>query len=108
MRRFLLTIFWISAIGNVFQLLIMVTAAWFILSGSYAFLDLTLEVFVTQVAPWLSWVKTFIVSLFGELGNFILSIPIFVLSPLKFIAGLLIGWWAYSTAKKMPIEAAYA
>ena len=107
MRTFLLTIFWVSSVGNVFQLLIMASAGWLILSGVYSFFDLNLDVFVTQVAPWLFWIKAILAALLGEFGIWILSIPIFILSPIKFTAGLIVGWWAYSAAKNMPVEPAY-
>ena len=108
MRNFLLTIFWISNVGNVIQFLIMVSAGWLILSGSYSFFELNVVVFVTEVAPWLQWIETIIVVLLGDLGRWLLSIPIFIISPIKFIAGVIIGWWAYSTAKKMSEEPAHS
>lgn len=104
MRTFLLTVFWISNIGNVIQLLVMASAGWLIFSGNYSFFELNVVIFVTQVAPWLQWIEAIIIALLGDFGRWILSIPIFVISPIKFIAGALIGWWAYSTAKKMPAE----
>ncbi len=106
MRTVLLTIFWISNIGNVIQLLIMASAGWLIFSGNYSFFELNVVIFVTQVAPWLQWIETVAVALLGDFGRWILSIPIFIISPIKFIAGALIGWWAYSTAKNMPSETA--
>jgi len=106
MRTFLLTVFWISNIGNVIQLLIMATAGWLIFSQDFSFFGLNLEVFVTQVVPWLHWIETVLVALLGDFGRWVLSIPIFIISPIKFIAGALIGWWAYSTVKKMPGEPA--
>lgn len=104
MRNFLLTIFWISNVGNAMQFLIMVSAGWLIISGDYSFFELNVVVFVTQVAPWLQWIETIIVTLLGDLGRWILSIPIFIISPIKFIAGAVIGWWAYSAAKNMPVK----
>ena len=106
MRAFLLTIFWISNIGNVSHLLIMASAGWLIFSGVYSFSDLSVDVFVTQVAPWLSWVKAILTALLGEFGVWILSIPVFIISPIKFIAGVIIGWWAYTTAKNIAVEQA--
>ena len=107
MRNFLLTIFWITNVGNVIQLLIMSSACWLIFSGNYSFSDLNIVVFVTQVVPWLQWIETLLVALLGDFGRWILSIPILIISPIKFIAGAIIGWWAYSTAKKLPIDPAY-
>jgi len=66
-----------------------------------------LDVFVTQVAPWLIFIKTILAALLGQFGIWILSIPIFILSPIKFIAGVIVGSWAYSTAKNMPVEPTY-
>jgi hypothetical protein len=107
MRTFLLTIFWISNIGNVSHLLIMASAGWLIISGAYSFSDLSMDVFVTQVAPWLFWVKTILTALFGDFGTWILSLSVFVISPIKFVLGVIVGWWAYSTAKNIPLEPAY-
>ena len=106
MRTFLMAIFWLSNLGNVIQLLIMASAGWLIFSSDYSFFNLNLDVFVTQVAPWLFWIKTVLIALLGDFGSWILSIPVLVLSPIKFIAGAIVGWWAYSTAKKLPVEMA--
>lgn len=103
MRTFLMTIFWLSNFGNVVQLLIMTSAGWLIYSGDYSFSNLNLETFVTQVAPLLHWIKTILLEVFGDFGRWVLSLPIFIISPIKFIGGVIIGWWAYSTAKKMPV-----
>jgi hypothetical protein len=102
MRIFLLTVFWITNLGNVVQLLIIASASWIVFSGAYSFSDLDVNVFITQYVPIFVWLKTLIVKFFGDLGHWILTIPILVISPLKFIAGTIIGWWAYSTARKMP------
>ena len=107
MRTFLLTVFWITNFGNVIQLLIMTSAGWLIFSGDYSFFDLNVDIFFTQVVPWLLWIKTFIVALLGEFGRWILSIPILIIAPLKFIMGTIIGLWAYSVAKNMPVDPAY-
>ena len=104
MRTFLLCIFWVANVGNVIQLLIMVSAGWITYSGAYSFSELSVNVFITQFIPWLLWLKTIIISLLGEFGRWVLEIPILVIAPLKFIAGTVIGLWAYSLAKKMPVE----
>ena len=106
MRNFLLSILWMSIIGNAIQFLIMATATWQIISGSYSFSDLTLEVYVTQLAPWLSWIKTVLAAMLGDLGSAILTLPIFVISPMKFVAGLVIGWWANTELKNLSTEPA--
>jgi len=51
MRTFLLTIFWITTLGSVIQLLIMASASWIIFSGAYSFIDLDINVFITQYIP---------------------------------------------------------
>jgi len=107
MRTFLLTIFWVSTVGNVIQLIIIASAGWFIFSGDYTFFELNVDVFVSQIVPWLLWLKTFIVALLGEFGRWILAIPMLIIAPLKFVVGTFIGLWAYSVAKQMPIEPAY-
>lgn len=106
MRTFLLTVFWLTNIGNVIQLLVIASASWIIFSGAYSFFDLDLDVFITQYLPILVWVKTFIVALLGGLGEFILTIPILLIAIVKLIAGTLIGLWAYSAAKGMPAKIA--
>jgi len=102
MRTLLMTIFWISCVGNVCQLLIFVSAAGLVFTGVYSVFDLNFDVFLTLVAPWLHWVKSILTYLFGEFGVWILSFPVMVISPIKFILGVIIGWWAYSTAKTIP------
>ena len=107
MRTFLLAIFWFSNFGTAFWLLVMASASWIIFSGTYSFSELSLNVFLTQYVPWLLWLKTFIIALLGELGDLLLAIPVLVIAPLKFVAGTIIGLWAYSAAKKIPVEPAY-
>ena len=104
MRTFLLTVFWITNLGNVIQLLIMASASWIIFSGTYSFFDLDVNVFITQYIPMFIWIKTFIVPLLGDFGYWILTIPILIISPLKLVAGTFIGLWAYSVARNMPAE----
>jgi len=107
MRTFLLTIFWITNLGNVIQLLIMASASWIIFSGAYSFFDLNVNVFITQYIPMFIWIKTFIVTLLGDFGYWILTIPILIIAPLKLVIGTIIGLWAYSVAKDMPAEPTY-
>ena len=107
MRTFLLTIFWITNLGNVIQLLIMASASWIIFSGAYSFFDLNVNVFITQYIPMFIWIKTFIVALLGDFGYWILTIPILIIAPLKLVIGTVIGLWAYSIAKDMPAEPTY-
>ena len=102
MRTFLLTIFWVANFGNVIQLLIMVTGGWILFSGAYSFFDLNVDVFITNYFPWFLWLKILIVELLGELGIWVLTIPILIIAPLKLVAGTIIGLWAYSVAKNMP------
>jgi len=98
MRTFLLTIFWITNPGNVIQLLIMASASWIIFSGAYSFFDLNVNVFITQYIPIFIWIKTFIVERLGDVGHWILTIPILIIAPLKLVTGTIIGLWAYSVA----------
>ena len=98
MRTFLLTIFWITNLGNVIQLLIMASASWIIFSGAYSFFDLNVNVFITQYIPIFIWIKTFIVERLGDVGHWILTIPILIIAPLKLVTGTIIGLWAYSVA----------
>ncbi len=106
MRTFLLTIFWITNLGNVIQLLIMASASWIIFSGAYSFFDLNVNVFITQYIPMFIWIKTFIVTLLGDFGYWILTIPILIIAPVKLVLGSIIGLWAYSVAKDMPTKPA--
>jgi len=108
MRTFLLTIFWITNLGAVIQLLIMASASWIIFSGAYSFFDLNVSVFITEYVPLFIWIKTFIVALLGSLGQWILTIPILIIAPLKLILGTIIGLWAYSIARDMPVNSAHS
>ena len=107
MRTFLLSVFWITNIGNVIQLLVIASASWIIFSSPYSFFELDVNAFITQFVPWLLWLKTFIIVLLGDLGRLVLSIPILIIAPLKLVFGTVIGFWAYSTAKGMPVRPAY-
>ncbi len=107
MRTFLLTIFWITSLGSVMQLLIMASASWIIFSGAYSFFDLNVNVFITQYIPMFIWIKTYIVPLLGDLGYWILTIPILIIAPLKLVTGTIIGLWAYCAAQDMPAEPTY-
>ena len=102
-----MTIFWITNFGNVIQFLVIASASWIIFSGTYSFSELSAGVFITEYIPWLLWLKSFIVALLGEFGRWVLAIPVLIIAPLKFFSGTLIGLWAYSVAKKMPVEPAY-
>ena len=107
MRTFLLTIFWITNLGSVIQLLIIASASWILLSGSYSFFDLNVNVFITLYVPWLLWIKTILIQLLGNFGYWILKIPILIIAPVKLIFGTIIGLWAYSVAKNMPAKSAH-
>ena len=103
MRTFLLTIFWITSLGSVVQLLIMASASWILLSGAYSFFDLNVNVFITQYVPWLLWIKTIIIQLLGDFGYWILTIPILIIAPVKLIFGTIIGLWAYTIARRLEL-----
>jgi len=102
-----MSVVWITNFGNFIQMLVISSALWILFTSAYAFADLSVNVYITQYVPWLLWLKTFIVALFGEFGRWILTIPILVIAPLKFVTGTIIGWWAYSVARKMPVGPAY-
>jgi hypothetical protein len=40
----------------------------------------------------------------GDFGRWILAIPILIIAPLKLLTGTIIGVWAYTVAKDMPVE----
>ena len=107
MRGFLMTVVWFANLGNFIQTLVITSALWILYNGSYSVPDLSVDVYITQYVPWLLWLKTLLVGLLGEFGRWILTIPILVIAPIKFIAGSIIGWWAYSVAKTMPREPAH-
>jgi len=99
-----LTIFWITSLGSIVQLVIMALASWLIFSGVHSFSDLNFDVFITQYVPIFIWVKGFLVALLGDIGRWILSIPVLILGPVKLVLGIIIGQWAYSAAKSMPVK----
>jgi len=103
MRTFLLSIFWLANIGSVIQLLIIVSASWIVFSGTYSFSDLDVDTYITTYIPMFLWLKTLIISILGSFGYLILAIPILVIAPLKLVMGTIIGLWAYSAAKDMPV-----
>jgi len=107
MRTFLLAIFWITSLGSVIQVLIIVSASWIIFSGAHSFSDLNVNVFITQYIPMFVWIKTLIVELLGDFGYWILSIPILIIASMKLVIGTIIGLWAYSVAKDMAAEPAH-
>jgi|TARA_B110000093_G_C12803098_1_gene339707 hypothetical protein len=63
----------------------MVSAGWLIVSGDYSFFEINVVIFVTQVAPWLQWTETIIVAVLGDLGTWILSIPILLFLQLSLL-----------------------
>lgn len=107
MRTFLMGVVWVTNFSNFIQMLVISSAAWILFNSAYAFSDLSVNVYITQYVPWLLWLKTLMVELLGELGRWILTIPILLIAPIKFIAGSIIGGWAYSVARKMPVGPAY-
>jgi len=104
MRAFLLSIFWVTTVGSVIQLLVIASGGWIVLSGAFSFSELSVNVFITQFVPWLLFLKTLIITLLGELGRWLLDIPILLIATLKLIVGTVIGLWAYSVAKAMPVK----
>ncbi len=102
MRTFLMSVVWITNFGNFIQMLVISSALWILFNSGYSFADLSVNVYITHSLPWLLWVKTLLVAFLGEFGRWILTIPILLIAPIKFIAGTLIGGWAYSVARKMP------
>ena len=104
MRTFLLSVFWFTTFGSVVQMLILLASCWIVFSGAYSFSALNFDVFFTHYIPLFVWVKTLIVTLLGGIGHWILTIPVLVITPLKLVAGTIIGLWAYSTAKKIPAK----
>ena len=107
MRAILMAVVWFTNFSNFIQTLVITSAAWILFNSGYSYSELSVDVYITQYVPWLLWMKTLLVAFLGEPGRWILTIPILVISPLKFIAGSLIGWWAYSVAKKMSAGPAY-
>jgi len=101
-----MSVFWVTNFGNFIQMLVISSAVWILFNSGYSFADLSVNVYITQYLPWLLWLKTLMVALLGELGRWILTIPILVIAPIKFVAGTTIGGWAYSVARKMPVGAA--
>ena len=108
MRLCLLSIFWIMNVGSAIQLLVIASASWVIFSGAHSFTELNVDVYITEVIPWLLWLKTLIVALFGEVGRWVLMLPILIIAPLKLVTGTAIGFWAYSTAKDMATGTVHA
>ncbi|MFK7967530.1 MAG: hypothetical protein AB8C46_26515 [Burkholderiaceae bacterium] len=100
MRICLHTVFWVSNLGTLVHLSIIIAAGLIVYGGSSSFSELSLGVFTSQYYPWLSWIKAVLSTLLGGLGLWILGLPILVISPLKIIAGALIGFWAYSELRK--------
>jgi hypothetical protein len=59
-------------------------------SSAYSFSELSVNVFITLYLPWLLWLKTFIISLLGEFGRWVLEVPMLVIAPLKCIEARLL------------------
>ena len=106
MRNFLLTIFWLLNIGSVVQLAVIVSALWAVYSGLYSFSSLDVSAFVTEMIPRLTWLKDFLVSILGDLGHWVLALPILFVAPMKLLGDTLIGVWIYTAARNMPAESA--
>lgn len=102
MRTFYLSVFWGSNVGSVVQLMVIATAGTLVVTGSHTFQDLTVLVFVTVIAPWLEWIRTLFITLFGDFGRWLLTLPILIVSPLRLVVGILIGLWAYNAANSIP------
>jgi len=101
MRTFLITVFWATSIGSAIQLVVIAASGWIVLSSAYTFSELTVDVFITQYVPWFLWLKTLIIGLFGQLGYWILGLPILVIATIKLVTGTFISVWAYSAAKNI-------
>ena len=108
MRNLLLTIFWISNVGNVVQLIVIAISSWLLFSGAYTFSELDIDEFLTEIVPWLLWVKTLLIAVFGMFGEWILGLPTLIIAPFKFVFGIFIGVWAYTAAQNLRAQPANA
>lgn len=106
MRKFLLTVFWVTGLGSVIQVLVIVAAFWISVSSGNSFLDLSVDVFITQYVTWLLWLKATLIEILGSFGYWILDLPILIIAPLKLVTGTFIGLWAWSAAQEMDPVAA--
>lgn len=108
MRNFLLSVFWITNVGGVFQIVVIAVSVWIIASGAHSISELSLNVFIVEYASWLVWMKSLLIVFLGDLARWILTIPVLVIAPARLVSGTIIGLWAYSVAKRMPHQVAYS
>ena len=103
MRTLLISLFWMTNVGSVLQLLIMLSGFWIILGDAHSFVSLSVGTFITAYVPQVAWIKTVIVWLLGDVGRWILGLPILLVAPVKILIGSLIGYWAYSRARALAV-----
>ena len=104
MRTFLMTVFWITNVGSVLQLLAIALASWLVLSSVHTFFEFDGHLLSQEYLPAFPWVRLMILAIWGELGDWMLAVPVLVIAPLQLVFGSLIGFWAYNAARGMPVH----
>ena len=101
MRRGLLLVIWLCVIGTVVQLPLLCYEIWLLVTGM-AFSELTVWVLLTEHLSFLAWVADLILAVFGsEFGDWILGLPVTLVTTVKLISGAIIGKLALDKVREM-------
>lgn len=101
MRRGLLIIFWLCTLGTIVQLPLLGYELWVLATGT-TFTELTVRALLTEHLSFLAWIANLITAIFGaEFGDWILGLPITLVTILKLIFGTVIGIWALDKVREI-------
>ena len=101
MRTGLLLLFWLSVAGTFVQVPLLCYEFWLLAAGT-TFGDLTLWVLLTEHLSFLAWVADLILAVFGsEFGDWILGLPVTLVTTVKLISGAIIGKLALDKVREI-------
>lgn len=102
MRKFLIIIGWASIVGSIGDGLIGIYALGIIGREGWEDISMSVDTLLREALPFLYWVKTLAAMVLpGKLVEWIFAMPALIYFPGRLSLSLLIGLWAFSTAKKM-------
>ena len=101
MRGGLLLLFWLCILGTIVQAPLLCYEFWLLATG-LTFSELTVWAMLTEHLTFLAWVADIITAVFGaEFGDWILGLPVTLVTILKLTSGTLIGYWALYTLREI-------
>ena len=102
MRKFWLSLGWMSAIGSVVDALIVIYAIMIIVNTSASAWTLTCEVLFRDHLVWLYWIKQLAYHIMHrEIIDWIFAFPAVAFFTVRIVVSGLVGKWAFNQAKRL-------